>query len=453
MSTWTNPLYPNGIVGLPGQPGGPAAPAFDYSSLLNSAPTFATPNYNNNYAANGVDWSQSAPNYADTQDRALFGNTGQQQLQDYSSEEQYQDQLQNTYQQAMNQSYGALAQTPGYTSDQIASFGPSAGQQSQMNQVNSETSAIDPSVLTNPINSAYGAQTSALGQEQGQVGNALGQEQNSYSQYLNPQQLSLNLNPNYQMSDNEVNQITSSAAQGAQQQRQSALNGIQQQAMASGSYDPLAMGALTNRYEQAANVEGQNAATNANIAATDAQRQTEMNAAQANLSANQAYAGMGMNAAQNLAGQNINAAQTLGSQGLNAAQWQGSTLTGANTNMMNAYEQALQNQYNAGMGQYQTQLGVNQNVANTALSGQQQFRNWAAGQTQNATGASQGWGSLANSATSNMNNGINQAAANWGNFNTAQNAASFGAQAASGLGKGLGSILNPSNYIKPVSIG
>lgn len=207
-------------------------------------------NWNTTPGGNGQGYTQGDPGYMASAEanRAIdYGNNFEQQ---YGS--QYQQALaqQNAYQGAADASYSQLSQQPGYTAD--------------------EASAIqaDPYAVGGVVNSTQAAMNAAI----------------------DPSKLG--------MSDAQVQALKDQAASQVGLQYGGAMDDLQRQAEASGNVNPLALSAARTRLLQAQGVGTADALTNADIAATGAQRQANTNIANMRLGAATTIGGMGLNAGE-----------------------------------------------------------------------------------------------------------------------------------------------------------
>lgn len=371
-----------------------AASPIDYSQILGPYPGYPTPPQMNQTAVNGnpfsnfsTNWSQYDPAVAYQQDRQAALNWGNNQSGNLAGQQLNYQQLQQMYGTAANTEGANIANTPGYTSQEMGDIiNPGAYQQGETTQAGfdsldptqQETAGIqgNPSTFANALNdvspamlanvgSASTKADSITGATQQQQGQAIGQEGDTFNAVdangdlmpssgyfsdlandvsgttsnvnaaLDPNKLSLNLDPNYQMSDQEVQELQDQAGETANLSRTADYNKTYQAALAAGNADPMALAALNVQNETMKASDAADAETNARLSAEDAQRTTKMNYAQANLGANQTSAGMRSTAAENLGQFAVGTQQAAENTNLTAAQNLAAMRTGQATTMGN----------------------------------------------------------------------------------------------------------------------
>jgi hypothetical protein len=307
------------------------------------------------------------------QNAGMAGSWGQNMDSSLASQAQYAQGLEDYYRAPMNQAASQLAQTPGYTDqelqnilgtqqyqsgmttpDQYAALDPTQTEQAgmagnpnslynyfnpdQLNQVNSDAAQAqrsDYGTASQNINNALSGQqqanNGALNSQEselrtavlpalqgaynthaGNVGTALGNASSSINASVNNPNLGLNLKPeDYLMSNDQVQQMENQASQAVQNSGQTQMDAIKRAAAASGNSDPMAIAALQFQNNRQSLQAGADAQTNAALAAQAQQRQLAMNYAGANLGAAQTQAGMNVGAQENMASQNVGAEQNL----------------------------------------------------------------------------------------------------------------------------------------------
>lgn len=228
----------------------PNTPVGSPYNIPSSGSNSQFPTWNATPGGNGAGYQGGDPGYmasAEANRATDYGNLyenqyGSQYLQALGQENQYQGQA--------DQSYADLAATPGYTS--------------------SEASAIqaDPYSVNNVVNQTQQAMGSAI----------------------DPTKLGV--------SDQYVQQLKDQASRQIGLQYGSAEDQLQKQAEASGNVNPLALSAARDRLLRSQSIDSADALTNADIAATGAQRQANTNIANMRLGAATTIGGMGLNAGQ-----------------------------------------------------------------------------------------------------------------------------------------------------------
>lgn len=207
-------------------------------------------NWNNTPGGGGQGYTQGDPGYMASAEanRAIdYGNNFEQQ---YGS--QYQQALaqQNAYQGTADQAYNQLMQQPGYTDQEAAGI------------------QGDPYA----------------------VGGVVSATQQAMNAAIDPSKLG--------MSDAQVQALRDQGASQVGLQYGGAMDDLQKQAEASGNVNPLALSAARNRLLQSSAIGSADALTNADIAATGAQRQANTNIANMQLGAATTLGGMGLQAGQ-----------------------------------------------------------------------------------------------------------------------------------------------------------
>lgn len=375
--------------GAPPASGDPASPAYSY-----------LPNYST--------YNPSAAMRGNRNIALAWGSNIDQQLADMAN---YGAQLQRYYQPMMTAEAQNIAQTPGYTPDelsnitrlsdyqagittpeQFASLDPTAAEYAGMGgDPNSLYGWFDPATMQDINAQSAAMQRGQFGTAQSSLGNVLQQQQRgaqgaisgarselsgsflpsveqAYGQHAaaitgaagNPN-LQLNLAPSsYLMSDQEKQAIINQAGQSVQDARQAQFQNIYNRALASGNADPMALAALQTQYQGQANEEAANAQTNAYLGATGQQRQLAMNLAQAQLGASQTQAGMQIGSQQNLLAQQLGEANA----------YQGMSL-GLTQDQLAAIQ--AQTQAGLGAGEYlgSTGIGMEQGIGGQQAGTQQ----------------------------------------------------------------------------------
>jgi hypothetical protein len=163
------------------------------------------------------------------------------------------------------------------------------------------------------------------------------------------------------MSDAEVDQARQAAERNIGTQYGAAMDAVKRNAAASGNASPLAVGAATDRLMSHQAVASADAATDAGLAARQAQRNAASGVQQTKLGAAQYKTGAGMQAGQYLGGLQSQNAQYLGNAALNATQQKENTRLGAEQNLagmnMSAANSLGQNQLQG--AEYMGNSGLN----------------------------------------------------------------------------------------------
>jgi hypothetical protein len=163
------------------------------------------------------------------------------------------------------------------------------------------------------------------------------------------------------MSDGEVDQARQAAERNIGTQYGAAMDAVKRNAAASGNASPLAVGAATDRLMSHQAVASADAATDAGLAARQAQRNAASGVQQTKLGAAQYKTGAGMQAGQYLGGLQSQNAQYLGNAALNATQQKENTRLGAEQNLagmdMSAANSLGQNQLQG--AEYMGNSGLN----------------------------------------------------------------------------------------------
>ncbi len=279
------------------------------------------------------------------------------------------------YGNLMNQSYGQLAETPGYTDEESANItrepqymqGITSQEQYQgLNPTDQEYAGMtgDPNSYYNSYDPAGADQITTSGAEQqrnasnlagGDISGATGRQRDSLGQAINPGNLrtsqaygdnmdsvlnathgrlgenqssttgrldkavynpDLGISSGYSrkagMSDEEVNQVANAGARDVGLRYQSMMGDAARRAAEAGNASPLAVGALQARLAQQSATGAADARTNAYLAARGQQRQAETGVESTRLGAEQYRTGA-----------QLGAGQFLGAQGQQAAEYEG----------------------------------------------------------------------------------------------------------------------------------
>lgn len=281
----------------------------------------------------------------------------------------------------MEQAYGSLWQTPGYTADetgnivrdqQFNSLITPQWKYDAMNPTDEEASGIrgntgsytdyfDPDQLRGIDTNTANMQRGQVAEAKGNVAGALDQQRADYAKAmdqsaqnaaleggasavrgaLDPNRLRYdpNVAAKATMTDQDVQDVIGQAGRTVGNRYGALKDSIKQGAIAQGNADALAIAAAGERANQDQTVAGADAMTDARIAARNAQRQNLMDLEGQRIAAEQGYSGLatsneqqlaarGLSAAENAAARGMTAAGTTGANALQGAQYTGNLATG-----------------------------------------------------------------------------------------------------------------------------
>ena len=352
----------------------------------------------------------------------------------------------------MEESYGDLYQTPGYTADEAANITrerqfnglitPDSAY-SDLNPTDEEQAGIrgntgsyseffDPDQLRGIDANAANMQRGQVGEAKQNVAGALDQQRADYAGALDTGRQDaavaegagnvrstidagkLRYDPNVAqkatMTDQDVQDLIGKAGRTVGARYGAIKDSIRQGAVAQGNADALAMAAAGSRANQQEAVSGADAMTDARIAAKEAQRNNLMSLEGQRIGAEQGYAGLAssneqelanraLGVAENNANRKMTAAGTTGANALQGAEYTGNLATGVEGNIGNQEQ---------GTGKYIASTGANIRQAQDTANSNRNMNLYGArnANAQYAIGNKFGQGMAVNTQLSNANTNV-----------------------------------------------